>query len=309
MGVFSNIYTSKFEEYEQKYNEQSKYDDFNFFNNYYIAVINTFEWKTPKDFNLPRFMIEKFLCESARIAGYVKDDVFRIYPAFPSGSLMDNGEFTHYTIVKPNGETFVLRNDECEICFNNSLKRPSVYDIWNYANKSAFALKAVDSALRKATFPIIVNCNDEAELKMIEDLVNDNSHLIPVKATLKNAYSDNKLNRENVFDNREYDILSLWDVYVRYRNLFYTTYGFNIVEIQKKERLTMAEGSGNDEIVRYSLLSDRLNNRKDFVERCKEHFNVELSVELNRDAQSVYELNADNEDKIMEVKENEVQVE
>ena len=67
-------------------------------------------------------------------------------------------------------------------------------------------------------------------------------------------------------------------------------FGINNVEVQKRERLTQAEGSGNDEYVRYTLLWDLFDNRRTFVDNVKEKFNHELEFELNRDIQTVYQL-------------------
>lgn len=298
MSVFHNIYTSKFESTQEALNAKSLYEDFNFFDIYLTTVINTFSWQGEVPRKLPRFMVEKFLQESGRIAGYKEGEDFKIFPCFPAGKILENGEYNRYTIIKPNGESIILGDDEIEICFNNCFKLPYIYKIWHFAEKSSFALKAVDSALRKAVIPTIIECEDESDLKMIEGILDDNKKLAPIMATVRAKFNDGKMSRMTAFDNRDNDIIALWDVYVRYRNLFYSTFGINNIEIQKKERLTQAEGAGNDEIVRYSLLDDMYRNRKDFCQRCKDHFGVEIGVEINRDTQTVFELNRTNEQKI-----------
>ena len=68
--------------------------------------------------------------------------------------------------------------------------------------------------------------------------------------------------------------------------------------------MTEAEGSGNDEITRYTLLDDMYERRKEFIAEVKEKFGVELEVELNRDSATVYNIELDNAQKIDDVQLN-----
>ena len=78
----------------------------------------------------------------------------------------------------------------------------------------------------------------------------------------------------------------------------YTTFGFDTIEIQKRERLTQAEGSANSEISRYSLFMDMFECRRDFADRVKEKFNFDLDVDINRNSNTVYNMQLDNEELI-----------
>ena len=112
------------------------------------------------------------------------------------------------------------------------------------------------------------------------------------------GYGDKVLQRAPVFDNRETDVLSLWDVFSRYDRMFYRTFGISTVGIQKNERLTEAESTGEEEMTRYTLFQDMYNCRMDGIEQVKKKFNYDLSIEVMRDQKTVYELSQSNEDKI-----------
>jgi hypothetical protein len=170
--------------------------------------------------------------------------------------------------------------------------------IKHFADKSSYALRSVHVSLQKAMMPTVISCENEQQIKILNDFNYEEKTLKPFIATHKEKFDADSMERQPIFDNRENDVLALWDCYVRYRNMFYATFGINNVEIQKRERLTEAEGSGNDEIVRYSLLDDMYEQRKDFVERVNKRFGTEISIELNRDSATVYELNLTGEEKI-----------
>lgn len=299
MSVFSNIYTSAYEANDATNKYKELVTNFDFFDTFLTTVINTFSWKNLPDPKLPAFMPEYFNQYSGRIARYNDDDGKpKLHAAFPNGQLTDTGEFTSYTIVTPNGKTVLRKAEDIEICFNNCFKMPYVYKINQFAEKMSYALRAVDSALTKACMPVGVLFEDEAQLKAFGKFLDPLTAMKPFVAMLKKKMAQKDVELLNLYEADKIDVLALWDVSVRYRNLFYTTFGINNVEVQKRERLTEAEGAGNDEITRYSLLDDMYRCRKDFVERCKEHFGDEMEVEINRDIATVFQLEATNAEKM-----------
>lgn len=299
MSVFQNIYTSRYEQLEE-YNRLKQYaTDFNFFDTCMTAVINTFTWKNIPHKKLPAFMPEYFLQCAGRIARYNDDEGNgKIHAAFPNGTLTDTGEFTAYTIVTPDGKTFIRNAEDIEIGFNNCFKMPYIYKINQFSEKMSYALRAVDSALTKACLPVACLFENENQMKKFGVYTDPNVAMQPIVAMLKEKLVNKEVEFLNIYDATKIDILAYWDVYVRYRNLFSTTFGINNVEVQKRERLTKAEGAGNDEITRYFLLDDMYKCRKDFIERCNEHFGDNMEIEINRDISTVLNIEADNAEKI-----------
>ena len=298
MSVFHNLYSDSFQKYDEQIQQQDDTSKYVFFTNYLTSLLNTFRWGG-KDFpKLPRNLHEQFLQRSGCTGGFMDGDKFKIFPIFPTGKLLEDGLFSSYVAVAVDGKQYDLNLEDVEICFNNCNGLGYINQVAYFASKTSDSILAVDSALMKAITPSVIACNDEGQLNVISSMLDKIKNLKPFRALVRSKFDKDGLQRVSAFDNRENDILALWDVYARYRNLYYTTFGTNNVEITKRERLTEAEGKGNDEIVRYSLLDDMYHNRLDFCKRVKEHFGKEITCELRRDSASVYELNLSNEEKI-----------
>lgn len=299
MSVFENLYTQKYAELDNKNKLLETVENFNFYDNCMTTVLRSFKWGNLPDEYMPSFLPEVFLQYGGAIGFFYEGETPCIAAAFPEGKLTDSGTFSRYLLIFPSGRTVTRKEEECVIGYNNCFRMPYVYKINQYAERMSRHMRAVDAALDRAMFPTILACEDESQLKELGDYNgNFTAKLKTYLATLKSKFKDGSIEPINLFDNTKNDILALWDGFVRARNLFSTTFGINNVEIQKRERLTQAEGSGNDEMVRYTLFWDMFDNRKTFVEKVKEKFDYELEFEINRDIQTVYQLEVDNEEKI-----------
>lgn len=299
MSVFHNLYQEKVDEIYNSIQDNKYKTIYTIWHNYYSTVTSTFAWN-----NLPKttlsFLPEEYLCYWGLI-GFFKDDSgeYRILPCYGVGTLLETGEYSEYVLIAKNGANYRRKREEIALCYNNNLRVPSIIMINELSKKSAYALRAVDASLRKAILPSIIYAPDEQTVATLSDMFDEDKEMMPFRITMNKALKGDKdISVTSIYDNRQIDIISQWDVYVRYRNLFYTTFGINNVEIQKRERLTEAEGSGNDEITRYTLLKEMYNRREDFCKEIKEKFDYELSFELNRDSATVYELKLTNKDKI-----------
>ena len=62
--------------------------------------------------------------------------------------------------------------------------------------------------------------------------------------------------------------------------------------------MTLGESQSNTEITRYSVFWDMFEHRKEFCERVKEHFGIDISCEINRNIDTVVEFNLTTQDKI-----------
>ena len=291
--IYSNQYEKTLKDLGYKENAQMRTTLITF----YSAVTSSFKWKLSNK-TIPFFFPERWLYFNGLMAAYVENGVFNMYPAFPNGMINDYGLFDSYTLVRLDGSTFIKKLDEIELCYNNTLAIPSFVMVNELAEKCNNALTAVNNTLTRASFSRIIECaNDETLDKVMGILSKKDTTQIAIP-TISNAIKKGQIEVHNLFDNKCDDVLALWDVYVRYRNMFYSTFGFDNVEIQKRERLTEAEGSANAEIVRYALFDDMYECRRSFVERCKERFNADIEVEINRNSSSVYNMTLSNDDKI-----------
>ena len=299
MSVFEKLYTEQYKKISDEQKVLQTYEGFNFFDNCMTTLLRSFSWKNIPDKNMPEFMPEVFLQYGGAIGFTKRDDSPVLLSAFGEGKLTKSGTFSSYLLVYPNGEMFSVKEEDCVIGYNNVFRMPYVYKVSQYAEKMTRAICAVDAALDRAIFPAIVGIENESQLIQFSDYQNNfYNKLKTYLVAYKDKLSENDVQVLNLFDNTKNDVLALFDVFVRYRNLFATTFGINNVEIQKRERLTQAEGSGNDEFVRYTLFWDMYDNRRKFVEKVKEKFGYELEIEINRDIQTVYQLEVGNEQKI-----------
>ena len=298
MGVFQNIYLNGLEKYDCIKSVEEKQRGFQLADIYLTAVCSSFKWKNCPEGNIP-FTNEPRLQLSGRLAVFKDDDgKILIHPCYPAGTLMANGEYEHYTIIARNGQQWIKKYDEIAIIFNNMFKLPYYSLIVQLADRSEKSLIAVDAALERAATPPVLECDTDEQMKTaIEVLGADKNKAFLVKRR-QGGYGEAGMNRVSAFDNRETDILSLWDVFSRYDRFFYRTFGISTVGIQKNERLTKAESTGEEEMTRYSLFEDMYSRRLEGIKQANEMFGTEIEIEINRDSKTVYELQLDNDDKI-----------
>lgn len=297
MSVFQNVYLDKFKELD----EQERCDRASVNTRqillYASTVQSSFKWGNVPD--LPYFMPERFLLYSARIGFFKRNGKPQLYPIYPAGGLMEDGEYTAYTAIYPDGTSVRLNREDVVIIFSNSLKLPLYGIVLDFAKRSSFALCAVDTALKRAMLPPLVSAETEEQLKQIAEIQDPEKLLKTVLALpAYNGYGKKDLSRVPVFDNRETDVLSLWDVFSRYDRMFYRTFGISTVGIQKNERLTEAESTGEEEMTRYTIFQDMYNCRMAGIDEVKKRFDYELTIEVMRDQKTVYELSQSNEEKI-----------
>lgn len=297
-SVYSKVYLSALEDLESNQLFEDIQISSREFLIYYLTVVSTFKWKNVPA-SIPYFMIERFLVRCGRVGFFKNDnDEFCLYPAFPAGSLLPNGEYDSYTLIAPDGTSFRRDAKDVEIIFNNSLKIPDIPIIRDFADKSSFSLQAVQTALERAMFPPVFTYDDAAQDKILQELQSKKKLLKPLVSIPKTGkYGSTPIERFPFFDSRETDVVALWDVFSRNDRLFYRNYGISTVGIQKNERLTEAESTGEEEMTRYSLLYDKYQNRVDACERIKKHFDYDISFEVSRDKKTVAELELTQEEK------------
>lgn len=315
MSVYSKIYEDKIKEIELDFQSHKTNTSLIIHNMFTTTVIGSFTWKGIPDFikTVPDF-IEESLYEAGKIAYFRIDDNVRkidgvtipeslengdyVAPAFANGRLLKNGLYSKYTMIFRDGTTVILPVECIELGFNNFSAVPSSLFVQEYVDKCSNALSAVDVSLYRAMLPTILSGKDEQTVnKIIEAIDKSYKQKSPFCVSML-GYTEDEIKKEVLYDDREVGIINIWDIFVRYKNLFFTNYGVNNVEISKQERLTLGESQSNTEITRYSVFWDMFEHRREFCERVKEHFGVEISCEINRNIDTVVEFNLTTQDKI-----------
>lgn len=301
MSVFSKVYEKMYDEIVAK-NEYSNKSTSEFIRAvFYSTVISSFDHKgdTPSFIkDLPDYIEECFFI-SPLIAYFREGDERFITPAYPNGVLQKNGLYSSYTCIFRNGQVKIKNYDEVVLGFNNSLHLPNRYIVDEILEKCVNALRAVDMSLERASTPELTFSKDETIYNQITTAI-ANAFNKKTPYALINASSwgnDDVLETKSIFDNRAQDVLALWDVFVRYKNIFFTTFGVNNVEISKTERLTRAEGESNTEMTRYGLFYDEYSHRLDFWRRVEEFDGSKVEVIINRNYETVSALTLTNEEK------------
>lgn len=302
MSTFHNIYLSQYEKSEHFREQEALYQNFDFFDNFFTALLSTFRWENiPNEPKIQSFDLERMFQFSGRV-GMISDEngKLAVYPAFPAGALMKNGEYTNYILIRGDGTQVQRKYDDIALGFNNAFKMPYYYKVRQHADNASYALRAVKTALRRAIMPSLVKAPTPALLSQLEKIRDsaDEAELKAFLVTMAGKFDGNEITVDNFFDNTKNDVLALWDVFVRFRNLYYTTIGIDNVEIQKKERLTQAEGSANSEITRYTILDDMDERRTDFVRECKEKFNSDIKYEIRRGQGTTFDLSLNEDEKV-----------
>lgn len=299
MSVFHNLYTEKYEKYEQRQKFTDFVSHFNYFDNYMTSLLSSFTWKNLPDERLPSFMIEEMFQYGGCVAGILDDGAPRIYSAFLNGNLLPNGLMTKCTIIRPDATEKTFPIDDVVVGFNNCFRMPYIFKVNQYAEQTNYIFLAILSAIKKAIMPAIINTSDESLMKELLDIkTSDMRNLETFLVSLKSRFDTKDMDIQQIYDNTKIDVLALWDVFTRSKNNFYTTFGINNVEIQKRERLTEAEGSGNDEITRYTLFNDMYMRRVEFKDAFNKKFGTDIYFEVNRDISTVYQLQLSNDEKV-----------
>lgn len=282
MSVFKNVvsdeYTNAMNAVIAQYSANKGFHDLSF----YLIANSAFLWENlPKD--CLRYLPEEFLIYWGRFAFWKEGEEYKLFPCYPAGQLLPNGEYSKYTCVSKNGKTWIKDNADVEICFCNSLKMPTISLIRQWSEKCGYSLQTVDTMLQRSMNADIVVCKSKAQQDAISEVINDkDSNLVSYRTLNTEGYEEDTPEKLSLYDDREKNVLALWEIYQKYKGSFFNLYGIYTVGINKSERLTESESKGNSDSVRYSLYSDMYENRLDFCRRVKEHFGVDIQCIKNR---------------------------
>lgn len=300
MSVFSKVYENIWNDFREKNDIEGLKSNAFLTTVFYSTVISSFSWGGDiPDFiyDLPSY-IEECLFISSKIAYFEDDGKPYITPCYACGTLLENGMYSHYTCIFRNGRQVIKPIEEVVICDNNSLGVPSRVIVDEILSKCVHSLGAIEMTLQRASTPSINFCNDDKVADLVKVTMNECIYSNNPMALIKSStFKGDTLHKYDLFDNRAQDVLALWDIFVRFKNLFFSTFGVNNVEISKTERLTRAEGESNTEIIRYALFFDMYEHRVDWARRIKERKGKTLVCSINRNYETVSSMTMSNEEK------------
>lgn len=290
-SVYSNAYFDKLQEISANVTRENGATASATWFQFYMAVLSSGKWGGELPADCWPYMPEEFLINWGKVAAFKDDDgYFKIYPCYGCGELLENGFYKQYTIIAKNGKMWYRDIEDIEICLDNSSHMAPIFLIGEYAKKSGYAYAAVDTALQRAMLPIILEAPNASDITSIVDMIEKGETLKVMKVLQSSKFANGEIKVTQPFDSPKSDVISLWDITVRYRNLFYNLFGFNAIDIVKNERLTERESRGNDEIIIYTFAQDRYDCRIDFIDRVEKHFGIELEYEIKRNVNTMFEM-------------------
>lgn len=235
--------------------------------NYWIRRMMRLSCSSIKWTGLPEeidtVLLERYLSESGS-AIIVRDEIADTYAV---GTNASYGNLDIYGYPKQrraiflNGDTMQFDESNSVIIYNNSDR---MSDMWFFAEIANF-MAETDGAVKinmmsQRTMPIIPT-TQEQQLS-VENAYNDIKNNIPYILVDKNGFDVEAFKGSLLFDNRKSFTADLMVQTQReYWNRFLTFVGINNVNVEKRERVNVAETQSNmDEIA--VMRRDRLNQRE-----------------------------------------------
>lgn len=177
-----------------------------------------------------------------------------------------------------NGYRKELNETNSVIIYNNYLRKPSCYTVNHYANRLADLENAIDVNCKAQKTPVAIICDENERLSM------------------ENLYAKYEGNYPFIFGERDLDLKGIraiqtgapfvadkmFQIKMQIWNEALTHLGISNISYQKKERLVSDEvirNMGGTIASRYS----RLEVRRDAVDKIKDIFGIEISVDFRED--------------------------
>lgn len=177
-----------------------------------------------------------------------------------------------------NGYRKELNDENSVVIYNNYLRRPSCYTVNHYANRLADIENAIDVNCKAQKTPVLLLCDENERLSM-EQLYKQYEGNYPF------IFGEKELNVKGVkalSTGAPFVADKMYQIKMQIWNEALTHLGISNISYQKKERLVSDEvirNMGGTIASRYS----RLETRRDAVEKIKDMFGIDISVDFRED--------------------------
>ena len=257
-----------------------------FYNQILDMAINVFEWKNLPDEIDPRF-IELKLISRGHTLFFKDDDMLNVFgetggrylclPCTLGGMWNVYNVPTKRRAYASNGYHKDCTENDSVIIYNNYLRQPELYIIYQYADRLYEVQRAIDVNVKAQKTPVTLVTNDKTRLSMLNvyEKYEGNEPYIVV---------DESFNMDGIKvlkTDAPYLASKLQDLKHEIFNEALTHFGIANVATVKKERLISDEISrnlGGTEVEK----NVRLNARKDACEKINKMFGLNIDVEYNK---------------------------
>lgn len=237
--------------------------------------------------NIPNQLIRRieksFFSSSFVVAYEEKGTGVVVAPASPMGDINAWGEYSAYDIILPNGEHRQIQLKDCVV--GSNFYMPTLADsviCWQYAQQIAELKISIDNAIILSRNTALLEVPNE---NCVEDVLTQyNKHETGVPVIVKKRTEEESYKVQEFTSPTKID-----DYYNGLRDIineFLTTTGLSsLVNPNKKERLIVDEVSSNDDI-KNTLLSNRIENRKSFIDEINAKFGTDYKVSIDENIYS-----------------------
>lgn len=249
-------------------------------------AINNFKWD-----NLPNGLLsrrfEQMLFKYGVGAFFYNDkiDTFCVLPVANNGQLDIYSEPIAWTVTGYNYSNQGLNIENSVLIRNNYFCVPSQQDVIFYSQKIAKIQRTIDVQLEQIKTPYIIKSNDRKLLSMRNILSKKEDGELAI--FIDEGLSIDNFNLFPTPTNYVIDKLTAHKSSVE--SEFLKLYGFDNVDMEKGERLVVAELEKNEEVTNNGYMSVMLEMRKEACDLINEMFGLNISVSLNREEQEFEE--------------------
>lgn len=257
-------------------------DKFDWLSIYYRTLGNVllglFKYEGLTPFQKKRLQMSYF--NSMYVGAFMLEDTLTFAPLIPIGNMNAWGEYSGYNAVLPDGKQLTLKYDD--VVVGTNLTMPTICDsalTYKFASLLAELKLSITNNIilsRKSAVLETENPNGVNEL-----LTSFNNHVIGNPITIQKSRTTNHTNVMSFTD-----ITDTTEYYENFRDIvndFLITTGLSsLMNPNKKERLVVAETDSTNDI-KNTLLVNRIENRKQFIEEVNAKFGTDIKCIINVD--------------------------
>lgn len=216
---------------------------------------------------------------SAYVCAYEDENTgIIVAPCEPVGEINDWGEYSSYNVVLPDGKRKNINKEDCVIGYNYYL--PSICDslmCYQFAESLSELKLSIQNSIILSRVTSMIEVPNENALN--EVLTKFNNYSIGTPLIVAKKREDENFQAFSITPPESVD--KYYDGLRNVLNEFLTVTGLSsLVNPNKKERLLNNEISSNEDI-KNTLLSNRIENREDFIRAVNEKFNTAWKVMID----------------------------
>ena len=294
-NVNNHPYLNYFGDKQDKKDLLNNLSLFNVFNELMNLSLNIFKWDFKENiYNFNERVIELALLNFANITLFNSADGVYILGCKPNNKLTRYGEPTEVNAVALNGDTFdniKVINDNTKIDigsvintgiygYDNKTKYCYINYVIEYAYKISDKMRALDILTQRLKSPFTFKTSKEnvENIKRYIDGVNDNDEVIFVTGGTELAEDISEVIPNNF---NPALVTAMKEAIIFDFDKFLEKIGVNVdPNPDKKERKLVDEIKANNKYTNLTL-DLRYDARKNFCEKCKNIFNIDIDVKIN----------------------------